>query len=250
MHVLALDVPPVSHLFEWQAFGAGFNKTAIIMVLATLCVLVVFGLGTRPRALVPTGLQNVAEAGFELVEKNIAGEVMGHAGRKWAPYLSALFFFIFFCNIWSIIPVIQFPATSRIALTGLLAILTWILMVFMGFKKQGFAYLGHIVWPRNVPLALRWLVGFIELFSVFLVRPFSLAVRLFANLVAGHVLLTLAAIMSAALWITEPTAIALPGPILLGVAMTGFEILVAVLQAYIFTMLTAVYLNESLHPEH
>jgi F-type H+-transporting ATPase subunit a len=250
VRLLALEVPPVSHLFEWKAFGAGFNKTAIVMVLATLCVLFLFGIASSKKALVPVGVQNVAEAGLDLVEKNIAEEVMGHAGRKWAPYLSALFFFIFFCNIWSIIPFVQFPATSRFALTALLAVLTWLIMLFMGFKKQGLAYLGHIVWPPSVPWPLRLLVGPIEFVSIILVRPFSLSVRLFANLVAGHVLLTVAGIMSAALWTSDLKALALPGPVFLGIAMTGFEVLVAVLQAYIFTILTAVYINESIHPEH
>jgi F-type H+-transporting ATPase subunit a len=248
--LLALDVPPVSQLFQWQSFGAGFNKAAFVMALALICVFILFGLGTRDQALVPTGLQNIAEAGFELVEKNIADEVMGHEGHKWVPYFSALFFFIFFCNIWEIIPVIQFPATSRFALTLLLALITYVLMILMGLKAQGLRYFADIIWPPGIPLGFRPLVGIIELFSKIVLRPFSLAVRLFANMVAGHVLLSVAAIMCAALWTTSLKAIALPGPIFLGIAMTGFEILVAVLQAYIFTMLTAVYLNESIHPEH
>jgi F-type H+-transporting ATPase subunit a len=248
--LFALDVPPVSHLFEWPDFGAGYNKFAIVMTLAALCVFVLFGLASSKKALVPTGVQNVAEAGIELVEKNIADEVMGHEGHKWVPYLSAVFFFIFFCNIFSIIPVVQFPATSRFALTIFLAMLTWVCFVFMGVKKQGLGYFGHMIWPPGVPMGIRPLVGIIEVISKILVRPFSLAVRLFANLVAGHVLLTVAGIMSAALWTTNLKAIALPGPILLGIAMTGFEVLVAVLQAYIFTILTAVYLNDSIHPEH
>jgi F-type H+-transporting ATPase subunit a len=248
--VFALDVPPVSHLFEWPAFGAGFNKTAIVMVLAALCVLVLFGLASSKKALVPTGVQNVAEAGIELVEKNIAEEVMGHEGHKWVPYLSALFFFIFFCNLFEIIPALQFPATGRFAVPVFLAIITWVAFLFMGLKRQGLKYFGEMIWPPGVPGAIRWLVGIIEVISKVLVRPFSLSVRLFANMVAGHVLLSVAAIMSAALWTTNLKAVALPGPILLGIAMTGFEVLVAVLQAYIFTILTAVYLNDSIHPEH
>jgi F-type H+-transporting ATPase subunit a len=250
VHLFALDVPPVSHLFEWQSLGAGFSKAAIVMILALISVFVLFGLGSRDQALVPTGFQNVAEAGYELIEKNIADEVMGHEGHKWVPYFSALFFFIFFCNIWEIVPVIQFPATSRFAVTLLLALITYVPMIAMGIKAQGLRYFADIIWPPGIPLGFRPLVGIIELFSKIVLRPFSLAVRLFANMVAGHVLLAVAAIMSAALWTAGPKAIALPGPIFLGIAMTGFEILVAVLQAYIFTMLTAVYLNESLHPEH
>jgi F-type H+-transporting ATPase subunit a len=248
--VFALDVPPVSHLFEWPAFGAGFNKTALVMLLAGLGVFVLFGLASSRKAIVPTGVQNVAEAGVELVEKNIAEEVMGHEGHKWVPYLSAVFFFIFFCNIFSIIPFIQFPPSSRFALTVLLALLSWGAFIFMGVKRQGIKYFGEMIWPPGVPAGIRWLVGIIEVISKVIVRPFSLAVRLMANLMAGHVLLSVAAIMSAALWTTDLKAVALPGPILLGIVMTAFEVLVAVLQAYIFTILTAVYLNDSIHPEH
>jgi F-type H+-transporting ATPase subunit a len=199
---------------------------------------------------VPSGVQNVAEAGIELVEKNIAEEVLGHEGHKWVPYLSAVFFFIFFCNLWEIIPPFQFPPTSRFALTVFLAILTWGAFIFMGVKRQGLKYFGEMIWPPGVPGPIRWLVGIIEVISKVIVRPFSLSVRLMANMIAGHVLLSVAAIMCAALWTTSLKAIVLPGPILLGIAMTAFEVLVAVLQAYIFTILTAVYLNDSIHPEH
>jgi F-type H+-transporting ATPase subunit a len=248
--VFALDVPPVSHLFEWPSWGAGFNKTALVMVLAGLCVFALFGMAASKKALVPTGVQNFAEAGIELVEKNIAEEVMGHEGHKWVPYLTSLFFFIFFCNVFEILPLFQFPPTSRFALTLFLALITWGCFIFMGIKRQGLKYFGEMIWPPGVPVAIRWLVGIIEVISKIVVRPFSLAVRLMANLMAGHVLLSVAAIMCAALWTTDLKAVALPGPILLGIAMTGFELLVAVLQAYIFTILTAVYLNDSIHPEH
>jgi F-type H+-transporting ATPase subunit a len=247
----ALEFPPVSHLFVWPAFGpAGFNKTALVCLISTVCTSALFMLGSRKRALVPSGIQNVAEAGYEMVEKSIAEEVMGHDGKKWAPYFTALFFFIFFCNICSIIPVIQFPATSRFAITGLLAVITYLLMIGVGVKTHGPKYFINQIFPPGVPKPLYILVTPIEFVSKFLVRPFSLAVRLFANLVAGHVLLTVSALMCAALWQASPKAAFLPGPILLGISMTLFEVLVAVLQAYIFTILTAVYLAESASHEH
>jgi F-type H+-transporting ATPase subunit a len=247
----ALEFPPVSHLFVWPSFGpAGFNKTALVLAISTVCTCTLFLLGSRKRALVPSGIQNVAEAGFEMVEKSIAEEVMGHDGKKWAPYFTALFFFIFFANICSIIPVIQFPATSRFAVTGLLAVTTYLLMIIVGVKTHGPRYFVDQIFPPGVPKALYILVTPIEFVSKFLVRPFSLAVRLFANLVAGHVLLTVSALMSAALWQANVKAVFLPGPILLGISMTLFEVLVAVLQAYIFTILTAVYIAESASHEH
>jgi F-type H+-transporting ATPase subunit a len=247
----ALEFPPVSHLFVWPSFGPlGFNKVALVMLISTVCTCTLFLLGSRKRALVPAGVQNVAESSFEMIEQSIADEVMGHDGKKWAPYFTALFFFIFFCNICSIIPVIQFPATSRFGVTAMLALITYACMIVVGVKVHGPKYFIQQIFPPGVPKPLYVLVTPIEFVSKFLVRPFSLAVRLFANLVAGHVLLTVAALMCAALWSTKWNVIFLPGPIALGIAMTLFEVLVAVLQAYIFTILTAVYVAESYSHEH
>jgi F-type H+-transporting ATPase subunit a len=246
----SLEFPPVSHLFVWESWGAGFNKTALVMLIATVATMLIFVIGSSKGALVPSGLQNVAESGFEVVERSIAEEVMGHDGRRWSPYLSALFFFIFFCNICSIIPFIQFPATSRFGIPLMLALVTYVLMIYRGFRCQGLGYLKESLFPPGVPKPLYVLVTPIEFVSKFLVRPFSLSVRLFANLVAGHVLLTVSALMCSALWAKKWNVIFLPGPIFLGIAMTAFEVLVAVLQAYIFTILTAVYINESEHAAH
>jgi F-type H+-transporting ATPase subunit a len=123
-------------------------------------------------------------------------------------------------------------------------------MIFVGFRSQGPRYFTNAIFPPGVPKALYILVTPIEFVSKFLVRPFSHMVRLFANLMAGHILLTTFALLTAALWLAKWNAVFLPLPFLMGVAMLGFELLVAVLQAYIFTILAAVYIGESLHPEH
>lgn len=251
----AFEFPPVSHLFEWPALlfeGTPFevNKTVVLLLAAGALVVALFAIGGRRGALVPRGVQNVAEAGYELVEKNIAVEVMGHEGRKWAPFLATLFYFIWFVNIFGIIPGIQFPATSRIAIPVFLALQTWLIMIFMGFKAQGLGYLKNTLFPPGVPKLLYLLVTPIEFVSTFVVRPFSHAVRLFANMMAGHILLTTFALLTAALWLGKWNAIFLPLPFFMAIAMTGFEVLVAVLQAYIFTILTAVYIGGSIHPEH
>ena len=247
----ALEFPPVSHLFVWDEWGPlGFNKVTLVMLFSTVLTLGLFLLGGRRRALVPTGVQNLAETGYELVERSIGEEVMGHAGRRWAAFLCSFFFFIFFCNIFSVIPPIQFPATSRFGLTLLLAIITYVVMIAVGIAHGGLSWLKATLFPPGVPKALYFLVTPIEFVSKFLVRPFSLAVRLFANMVAGHVLLTVSALMCAALWQAKWNVIFLPGPLFLGIAMTAFEVLVAVLQAYIFTILTAVYIGGAQHPEH
>jgi F-type H+-transporting ATPase subunit a len=252
------EFPPISHLFRWRDIALedtafGINKVVLVIWLASVLVLLLFfAAASRSKrgSLVPTGVQNVAEAGFDLVEKSIAVEVMGHEGRKWTPFLAALFYWILFLNLVGLVPFVQLPPASKIAIPLFLALLVYGCMVVMGFKVQGIGYLTHTIWPPGVPTFLKPLVGVIELVSKFLVRPFSHTVRLFANLMAGHILLTTFALLTAALWLAKWNAVFLPLPFFMGIAMTGFEFLVAVLQAYIFTILAAVYIGESIHPEH
>jgi F-type H+-transporting ATPase subunit a len=192
--------------------------------------------------------------GYDAVEENVTLAAIGEDGKNWTPFFCCLFFWIFFINIWEVIPGIQFPATSRLAIPLMLALLSWALFIIVGIIKQGPGYFWHAFNPPGVPLALKFLVVPIEFFSKFLMRPFSLAVRLFANMTAGHLLLTIFAIMTNELLIVHNSGlfqiVFSPLPFLGLVAFTAFEILVAVLQAYIFTILTAVYIAESMHPEH
>jgi len=249
----------ITELFQWKPVlfkGTDFalNKTGIMVLVSMVICLTIFLIGGRKRALVPTGLQNVAESGYLAIESQIAVEVMGpEEGKKWTPFLASLFFYILFINIWSIIPGIQFPATARIALPGLLAIIVWVVFIGAGFKAQGPLYIFKNITPPGVPKPLYILVIPIEFISKYLVRPFSLAVRLFANMVAGHVLLTVFAVMCIELWKHQSGAYQIafiPLPFFGLLFMTAFEVLVALLQAYIFTILTAVYIGESVHPEH
>jgi F-type H+-transporting ATPase subunit a len=198
--------------------------------------------------LVPRGLQNIVEMSYEFVDRGITKDIMGPTAGAWTPFLGTLFFFILFLNVWEIIPFIQFPPTSRMGIPFYLALQSYVLMLAVGFKNQGFRYITHHIFPPGVPKALYILVTPIEIVSVFLVRPFSLAVRLLANMMAGHILLTAMALLTA--YALNNAPLIAPGPFLLGVAVTGFEVLVAVLQAYIFTLLTAVFIAESLEPEH
>ena len=251
----AFEVPPLSHLFVWDELlfeGTPFaiNKTVILVIVVSVLVCAFFILAARRQALVPVGIQNLTETSYLLVEENISVGVMGEEGKRWTPFLATMFFWIFVLNIFEIIPGVQFPPASRIAIPAYLALQTWLIFVFLGFKHQGLKYLTNIAFPPGVPKAFYVILTPIELISVFIIRPFSLAVRLFANLMAGHLLLTVFALMTAAFWTANWYAIALPLPFFMTVALTAFEILVAVLQAYIFTMLTAVYVADSIHPEH
>jgi F-type H+-transporting ATPase subunit a len=189
------------------------------------------------------------------VKDEIAIGIIGPAGIRYYPYLLALFLFILVGNLFEITPLINFPITARMAIPLLLSLLTWVIFVFAGFRRNGISYFTAIVWPPGVPVFLKPLVGLIEFFSVFLVRPFSLAVRLFANMVAGHVMLTL-------LLTTAFVSIISIGEIGLvkgafgiawwafALAIFGFEMIVILLQAYIFTLLSAVYIDTSINVEH
>jgi F-type H+-transporting ATPase subunit a len=258
--LLADLLPNVNELFEWKSIFGGhtilaFNKTALMAFVSTAICIGIFIVGMRRRALVPTGVQNVAEMGYEVLEDQVAVQIMGpDDGKRWAPFLATMFFWILFINVWEFIPIIQFPATSRIAIPLFLALISWLTFIIVGFMKQGRHYIANAVIPPGVPKAMLLLVTPIEFFSKFLVRPFSLAIRLFANMTAGHVLLAVFAIMTNELLIVHNSgwyqAAFSPLPFLGLVAITGLEVLVALLQAYIFTALTAVYIAESLHPEH
>ncbi|MCH2412087.1 MAG: F0F1 ATP synthase subunit A [Acidimicrobiales bacterium] len=255
MNVLALDFPPVSHLFEWPAIlfdGTIYavNKTVLIYLAAVVITAAIFLVAGRKNApLVPAGVQHIAESGVTFVEESIVMETIGPEGRKFMPFLTTMFFFILFSNITEVIPGIQFPANSRMAVPITLAIVVWCIYNVVGIKSQGLGgYLKNSLFPPGVPKLLYVIVTPIELVSTFVVRPFSLAIRLWANMVAGHLLLVTFAVLTTALWgAMPPTAIA---PFAMLVLMTAFEILVSVLQAFIFTILTAVYIGGSMHPAH
>jgi F-type H+-transporting ATPase subunit a len=251
--LLAVDVPPISHVTIWGSGPLGFNKTAAIYIFATVATILVFFLGTRRKdALVPSGLmQNTAESGVGFVRNQIIMQTMGTDGLRYLPYLTALFFFIFFSNITEIIPGVQFPANARFGIPLVLALATWIIYNVVGAVKQGpLHYIKNSCIPPGVPKPILVLVIPIELVSTFIVRPFSLMVRLFANMLAGHLILVTFAALCAALFAAKVTIVILPFSFFLLVAMTGFEILVSFLQAFIFTILTAVYIGSSMHPEH
>jgi F-type H+-transporting ATPase subunit a len=256
LHLLgALQFPAIGELVDWKKFGfGGLNKTGLLMVLAAVIVLVFFLVAGRKKALVPTGAQNLGEMVFEFITDSIIMQTMGEDGMVFLPYLTTLFMFILVCNLFEIIPVLQFPPMARMAMPAALALVTYVMFNFMGIKKQGLGhYMKNSLFPPGVPKALYFLVTPIEFISTFLVRPFSLAVRLFANELAGHLLLVTFAVLTDTLLFHNSITLFKPIAILpaaMDVGLTGFELLVAVLQAFIFTILTAVYLGLAMQPEH
>jgi F-type H+-transporting ATPase subunit a len=251
--VLGLDFPPISHLVEWQnLFGTngpfGINKVVLLTWLAVIIVLAFF-FSARKRQLVPSGSQNLAEAVIDFIRNDIILQTMGSEGLNWTPFLLTLFSFIFVCNIFEIIPIIQMPVTARMAIPFFMTMIVYFLYHYVGLRHQGFlGYFKGILFPPGVPKALYALVSPIEFITFFFTRPLSLAVRLFANLLAGHLLLVTFSVLTAALFSATYIGAIVPGSLL--VALYGFEVLVAVLQAFIFTILTAVYIGGAMHPEH
>jgi F-type H+-transporting ATPase subunit a len=252
---VAIDFPPISHAVEWRIlFGGdtfGVNKVVLLMWLSAALVFAFFYIASRRMQLIPAGVQNVAESAVDFIRNGIIMQTMGEEGLYWTPFLLMMFSFIFVGNIWEVIPGVQMPVNARIALPMFMALLVYVLYHYIGIKKQGFfGYLKSSLVPPGVPKAILPLLVFIELITLLITKPLSLCVRLFANMFAGHLLLITFAVISATLWAVQWQVIILPFSGFLLIALTGFEVLVAFLQAFIFTILTAVYIGQSMHPEH
>ncbi len=249
----------VKELFEFHDAiftigGVAITRTMILMFLAAFIVIGLLYFGLRRQRLVPSKFDVMIESLVAFVRDGVAKDIIGPEGVKYVPYLLSIFLFILVGNLFEITPLVNFPITSRMAIPFFLAIVTYVIFVIMGFAKNGFKYVLDTIWPRHVPIGLRWLVGLIELVSIFVLRPFTLAVRLFANMVAGHLMLTLllgsgVIFVLAVGDIGARSIIGIPW-FALGLGIYLFEIVVAVLQAYIFTLLSAVYIQSSVHFEH
>jgi F-type H+-transporting ATPase subunit a len=253
--VIALEFPPINEVLRWKDLFPGFNKIALIVVAAALIGSLIFLLaGNKDPMKAPKGIRNLAESIVEFIENGIIMQTMGRDGLGWTPFLLSLFVFIYLCNVPGVIPLLQMPATARMALPLFLSLVVWVVFIGTGIKHQGgLGYLKSSLFPPGVPKALYVLVTPIELISTFFVRPFSLTVRLFANMLAGHMLLVTFAVLSKALFQAEGNPGLIPVgilPLAMLVGLTAFEVMVAFLQAYIFTILASVYIGSAAHPEH
>ncbi len=254
--ILGIDFPPISHAVEWKTFlfgdgPFGVNKVVLLMWVSVVLVFGFFYIASKRQQLVPAGVQNVAEMAVDFIQNGIIAQTIGEEGMVWTPFLLTMFSFILVCNIWEIIPVVQMPVNARIALPMFMALLVYVIYHVVGIAKQGVGgYLKSSLIPPGVPKAILPLLMFIELITMLVTKPLSLCVRLFANMFAGHLLLITFSVISATLWALQPTVVILPFSFFLLVALTGFEVLVAFLQAFIFTILTGVYISQSSHAEH
>ncbi|HEV7962343.1 MAG TPA: F0F1 ATP synthase subunit A [Actinoplanes sp.] len=258
--VLAADVPfPPSvedfylpSILPWGAHDSYWVTKITILVWVAVAALIIFFLASyRKPQLVPTKKQWLAESIYGFVRNNIAIEMIGPRGVQFAPYLTTLFCFILLNNLFGIVPFIQISPNSHIAFPAILAVISYVMFIYVGIRHHGFVkYWKHALIPPAPWFILPLLIP-IEFFSTFMVRPFSLAVRLFANMFAGHMLLlvfTLGgfAMISANVWFVPFTIVSW----VMTIALTFLEFLVIVLQAYVFTVLTASYVQGAVADEH
>jgi F-type H+-transporting ATPase subunit a len=216
-----------------------FTNSALWAVIATICASLLFMLA--PRELVPTRLQSVAESIYEVID-NMTHEVLHDNARTYFPFVLTLFVFILFANVLGLIPY-SFTVTSHIVITLALALVVFVGATIIGFIRNGFGYLKLFV-PSGVPALLLPLVVLIEIVSYF-IRPMSLSIRLFANMMAGHMMLKVMAGFVVMLGVTAGWL-----PLAAMVGLMGLELLVAALQAYVFALLTCMYLNDAMHVDH
>ena len=218
-----------------------FTNSSLFMIIAIALITVFLTASMRGRALVPTRWQSMAELCYEFIAKMIR-ETAGPEGRQYFPFIFTLFMFILFCNLLGMVPY-SFTVTSHIIVTFMLALVVFIGVTVIGFVRNGAGFLKLFV-PSGVPMVLLPLLVVIEVLS-YLIRPVSLSVRLFANMMAGHTMLKVFAGFVVALSWWGGWA-----PLAFVIALTGLEIGIAVLQAYVFTVLTCIYLHDAFHPGH
>jgi F-type H+-transporting ATPase subunit a len=223
-----------------------FTNSALFMVLTVAAIGAFLLLSSNQRAIIPGRWQLMAEMSHEFVA-NIIRSTAGSEGMKFFPLIFSLFMFVLFANLWGMIPYF-FTVTSHIVITMALALLVFGTVIVYGFWRNGFKFLKLFV-PTGVPMYILPLVTLIEVIS-FLSRPLSLSLRLFGNIMAGHIVLKVFGGMVVALLAAGGWALLAIGPFVMAVAITGLEFLVAALQAYVFAVLASMYLNDAIHPGH
>ncbi|MBF6319620.1 F0F1 ATP synthase subunit A [Nocardia cyriacigeorgica] len=245
------DFFPPAVLFEGTPFE--LDRLMLIRILMSAVLIGLMVLAFRSPRIVPRGLQNVAEIGLVFVKEQICEEVLGkETGRKYFPLIATIFFTVLFLNFSSIVPFLNISSNARIGMPLVLAVIAYIAFNYVGIKKYGFfKYMRSSIVVPNVPPALHVLLIPIEFVSTFILRPFTLTVRLMANMLAGHIMLVLFFsstwffLFDAANWMKVFS----PFSLLAGIGFTMFEMLVIFLQAYVFALLTAVYIGLAEHAD-
>lgn len=236
-------------------FGEGtfFTKPMLIIVLGSLFIAAMFYLASRRAALVPAKMQFVGESVYGFVRNGIVGDTIGHEGRKFVPYLTTLFCFIAVLNLAGIIPVLQLPATSKIAIPLALALMSWAIFNYVGIRRHGFVgYFKNMMFPPGLPKPIYVLLAPLEFFSTVIIRPITLTLRLTLNMFAGHLVLLLTVLGGEYLLVEKGGLLAVASvvPFAFSIILTFFEAFVQVLQAYVFVLLSALYIAGALAEEH
>jgi F-type H+-transporting ATPase subunit a len=238
-------------LFEGTWFE--MNRIILVRLLAVVALVLIFWLGTRKMRTVPGRFQGTVELALNLVRVNIAEDLLGEKdGKRFLPLLTTIFFMVWFMNVTGIIPGLNIAGTSVIGMPLVLAIAAYVAFVYAGLRKHPVAFLKNSLLPPGVPWPLYIIVTPIEFVSTFILRPVTLTLRLLMNMVVGHFLLVLffSSTHFFILYSDSWMAFFGIGTIAFSIAFTFFELLVATLQAYVFTLLTAVYLQLALAEEH
>lgn len=251
---------PGAEIFQFDAiftFTIGslefhISKITILLILCVILILGFFIYAFRKPKLVPRGAQNVGEMGYLFIRDGIAREAMGKEGDKYVPFLFSFFFLVWLCNFMGIVPFAQIPVTSIFAIPVAFALIVYVTWVPIGIYKQGFyGFFKNMMFPPGVPKLMYVLLAPLEFMSNIIVRPATHAIRLFANMFAGHLLI--ASFSVAAFYLLSASVVGIIGSaasFVVAIALTAFEVLIQALQAYIFTLLAAVYIGGALHADH
>lgn len=234
-----LDQFKIAKIFDLEIAGIdiSFTNSSLYMVLSTAIAIIFMALATKKKSLIPSRIQLVAESIYNFVHDMIKFSIGSEEGEKFFPLVFCFFCFILLCNVLGLTPY-SFTSTSHLAVTFCLAALAFLVITIFAIVRNGFSGFIHMFMPSGVPIIMAPVIFLIELFS-FLVRPITLSVRLFANIVAGHVLLKVVAGFIISLGVIFGAF-----PMIFAIIMTGFELFVALLQSYIFAILICAYLAE------
>ena len=258
MYLAAPFEKPTTRDFVWPCWASVkiggvticYNFITFLLTLTFVAFILLFFFAFRKPKIVPGKFQLLMETGIDFVRNQIVMQMIGSEGLGWLPFLSTLFFFIFLGNILEVIPGFSFPLNSRLGFPLVMALTSWVIYNGVGIKRDGLlGYLKLVMFPPGAPKPLYILLTPIEFFSVIILRPITLTIRLFANMVAGHFLLSVFFLGSLALVAGFPYVLGIVS-FGVGVALVGFEIFVASLQAFIFSMLTASYIAGAMAEEH
>ena len=252
------EAPTVEHSFFFDKIANGevvsSVKAMVLLGLGVILIMAFYLAASRKAAIVPGKMQFAGESAYGFVRNGVAIEILGGTnGRKWAGFLATLFSFIIIQNLWGIVPFAQMPVTSHFAIPVLLALTVWFIYMFVGIQKHGFfGFFKLMCYIPGIPAAMHLLLIPIEFLSNIILRPFTLAIRLFANMFAGHMLITIAAVGTLYLWGEGGVLNYILGvlPFVGSLGLVFFELLICSLQAYVFVLLTAIYLESSLADSH